>query len=172
MKRGIVGVVGLFFLAMVAVQAVGAAIAIRRKQDLGESVTDPASDEVALSAISRRSSSGAPPRASVAGSLTCMFGGGILDLRGATLAPGGATLRVEAFDRRVPRSSCRRPGGSSSEARTSSVAPMTCGPMSTLRPMPQRCAIEGWAIFGGFGIASDDPRGNKDSAAIPDPAVG
>ena len=30
--------------------------------------------------------------------------------------------------------------------------------------------IEGWAIFGGFGIASEDPRGSKDRPAIPDAA--
>ena len=67
MKRGIGSLVGLLFLAMVAVQAVGAAFAIRRKQDVGESVPDPASDEVALSAIFAPLDFRSTARASVAG---------------------------------------------------------------------------------------------------------
>lgn len=66
-------------------------LAIRRKLDVIEA-PDPASDDVALSSIFGALDFTSTAQGFRGGSLSCLNGGGILDLRGATLAPGGATL--------------------------------------------------------------------------------
>lgn len=120
LKRSLGRVVGLLFAAMFVVQTVGVAFALRRKREVSL-VPDPASDDVTLTSIYGPLEFASTAQAFRGGTLTCLYGGGTLDLRGATLAPGGATLRIQAF-KMAPRSSFRRPGGSRSRSSGSAAS--------------------------------------------------
>jgi hypothetical protein len=155
MKRAVAGIIGLLVAAMVATQAVGVAYALRRKRDIGEP-PDPASDEIELTCIFDALQFASTAPAFRGGSLTCLFGGGVLDLRGATLAPGGATLRVEAFS-----------GGAQilvPEDWPVETKVIGVGGAGDARPKVDRptdapvLRIEGRVLFGGFGIASEAPE--------------
>ncbi len=143
---------------------IGAAVyaATRRRET---TTPDPAADEVDLVAtfapLDFRSESGAFR----GGTVTTMFGGGQVDLRHATLAPGGATLRMNALF-----------GGGNL------VVPETWNVETSLkgiggagdgRPMADRpedaptLRIEGTAIFGGWGISSEPgPDGTEDLVTV------
>ncbi len=89
------------------------------------------------------------------GSWITMFGGGELDLRGATLDPSGATLRVRALsgggDIKIP---------DSWNVELDSKAVMggvgTQRPGATDDPYAPTLRIEVRALMGGFGITSGD----------------
>jgi hypothetical protein len=98
-----------------------------------------------------------------------MYGGGVLDLRGAKLAPGGATLRIQAFN-----------GGAQvliPEAWRLETKVVGLGGVADARPRIDRPAdaptlsIRGWAMFGGFGIASEGPQAREDRALASEPFV-
>ena len=90
------------------------------------------------------------------GSILCWYGGGSIDLRGATLDPAGARLRVRALfgglrlvvpeTWRVENRITAILGGVGDARDESQVA--ADGPTLVL---------EGWAAFGGIGIAADAP---------------
>lgn len=152
MKRAFGRVVGLLFVTMFIAQAAGAAFALRRKREVIEA-PDPASDEITLSSIFGPLDFTSTAQGFRGGRLSCLFGGGIVDLRGATLAPGGATLRVQAFN---GGAQILVPGSWRLEVKMTGL-----GGVGDARPQIDRPAdapvlrIEGWAMFGGFGIASD-----------------
>jgi len=96
------------------------------------------------------------------GTLECQFGGGTLDLRGATLDPAGAELRIELIfggaSLLVPPdwqvvNEVKGIGGVG-DARTTTAT--EGGP--TLR-------IKGMVLFGGLGVMSRDPRTEEPVAA-------
>jgi hypothetical protein len=166
MKRALGRLVGLVFVAMFVVQGAGVAFALRRKREVIDA-PDPASDEVALSSIFGPLDFTSTAHGFRGGSLSCLYGGGTLDLRGATLAPGGATLRVQAFN-----------GGAQILAPASwrlETKVIGLGGVGDARPHIDRPAdapilrIEGWAVFGGFGVASEGPKDREDRsfAAVP-----
>ncbi|MEA2549904.1 MAG: hypothetical protein QOE42_2502, partial [Chloroflexota bacterium] len=95
LKRALGRLVGLLFGAMLVVQTVGVALALRRKREVSLA-PDPASDDVSLTSIFGPLEFTSTSQAFRGGTVTCMYGGGTLDLRGAKLAPGGATLRIQA----------------------------------------------------------------------------
>ncbi len=116
---------------------------------------DPAADEVDLVATFAPLEFASTASSFRGGSVTTWFGGGTVDLRGATLDPAGATLHANALfgggslivpeDWRVETrligiggAGDSRPDGNRAEG-----AP-------TLR-------LEGTAIFGGWGISSEPP---------------
>jgi hypothetical protein len=146
------GRIGRFLLAAwFVLQCAGVAIAIRTKRRVVPT-TDPAADEVVLSAIFGQLDFASTADRFRGGVLYCLYGGGVLDLRGATLDPSGANLHVEAFN-----------GGAqilvpaSWDVRTKVIG---LGGVGDSRPFVDRPAgapqltIEGSAMFGGFGIAS------------------
>lgn len=169
MKRALGRLVGLLFGAMFVVQTVGLAFALRRKRVASEA-PDPASDEVALTSIFGPLEFTSTAQEFRGGTLTCLYGGGILDLRGAVLAPGGATLRIQAFN-----------GGAqilvpaSWQLDTEVMA--VFGGVGDIRPKIDRAAdaptlsLRGWALFGGVGIASEGPRDRDDHAFASEPIV-
>jgi hypothetical protein len=166
LKHSLGRVVGLLFAAMLVVQTVGVAFALRRKREVSL-VPDPASDDVALTSIFGPLGFASTAKAFRGGTLTCLYGGGILDLRGATLAPGGATLRIQAFN-----------GGARILIPASwrlEVKVIGLGGVGDGRPQIDRPAdapmlrIEGWAMFGGFGVASEGPKDRDDRASTPQP---
>ena len=97
MKRTFGRLVGLVLATMLIVQTAGVAFALRRKREV-INAPHAASDEVTLASIFGPLDFRSTAQAFRGGSLSCLYGGGILDLRGATLAPGGANLRVQAFN--------------------------------------------------------------------------
>jgi len=168
MKRAFGRLVGLLFVTMFTIQSAGAAFALRRKREVSE-VPDPASDDVVLSSIFGPLDFTSTAQAFRGGSLSCLFGGGILDLRGANLAPGGATLQVQAFN-----------GGAQILVPASwrlETNVIGLGGVGDARPQIDRPAdaplmrIEGWAMFGGFGIASEGPQDRPDPAFVPEPVA-
>ncbi|MDP9467979.1 MAG: cell wall-active antibiotics response protein [Chloroflexota bacterium] len=159
LKRSLGRVVGLLFAAMLVVQTVGVAFALRRKREVSL-VPDPASDDVALTSIFGPLEFTSTAQAFRGGTLTCLYGGGILDLRGAVLAPGGATLRIQAFN-----------GGAQILIPASwrlETKILGLGGVADARPQIDRPAdapvlrITGWAMFGGFGVASQGPKDRDD----------
>jgi hypothetical protein len=168
LKRAFGRLVGLLFGAMLVIQTVGVAFALRRKREVSLA-PDPASDEVALTSIFGPLDFTSTAQAFRGGTLTCMYGGGILDLRRAKLSPGGATLRVQAFNGGaqvlIPetwRLETKVIGlGGVADAR----------PRIDRRPGAQTLLIQGWAMFGGFGIASEAPQAREDRAFASEPIV-
>ena len=160
MIRAVAGIIGLLVAAMVAAQAVGVAYALRRKRDIGEAPDpDPASDEIELTCIFDALQFASTAPAFRGGSLTCLFGGGVLDLRGATLAPGGATLRVEAFS---GGAQILVPEGWRVETKVIGVGGVgDARPQDDLRTNAPVLRIEGHVVFGGFGIASEAPASRE-----------
>jgi hypothetical protein len=168
MKRGLGRLVRLLFGAMFVVQTVGVLFALRRKRSVSET-PDAASDDVALSSIFGPLEFTSTAQAFRGGTLTCLYGGGIVDLRGAVLAPGGATLRIQAFN-----------GGAqilipaSWRVETNVIG---LGGVADARPRVDRPAdaptmsIRGWAMFGGFGIASEGPQAREDRSFASEPIV-
>jgi hypothetical protein len=92
MKRAIR--IGLLAFAALWVAAVIGAL-IRRSRPV--TLNDPADDEVALSAIFAPMAFRSTAHQFRGGTLDCWFGGGTLDLRDATLDPGGATIVARAI---------------------------------------------------------------------------
>ena len=156
------------FVTWVVVQTAGVAFALRRKRDAVD-VPDPASDEVALSSIFGPLEFTSTAPGFRGGRLSCLYGGGTLDLRGAVLAAGGATLRVQALF-----------GGAQILVPASwrlDVNVIGLGGVADSRPRIDRpvdaptLSIQGWAMFGGFGIASEGPRAREDHAFAAEPIV-
>jgi hypothetical protein len=158
----------LLFVTGLAVQAASVAFALRRKREVIDG-PDPASNEIALSCIFGPLDFTSTAQGFQGGSLACLYGGGILDLRGAVLAPGGATLRVQAL---FGGAQILVPASWRLETRV--IGP---GGVGDARPQIDRPSdapvlrVEGWTVFGGFSIASEGPRGRKDRSLAPAPAV-
>jgi hypothetical protein len=149
----IIGRILFGFIAIMGIAAAAAAVAKRSMVSEG----DAGSNEVTLAAIFEPVAFESRATAFRGGSLLCWFGGGSVDLRGATLDPAGARLTVRAIfgggvlvvpedwdvELRVvgilggvgdSRGSLERPGDS------------------------PRLVVDGFAFFGGFGISSEPPR--------------
>jgi predicted membrane protein len=140
------------FVTLIGVSAGAAAVAKRSVVSTG----DADSDDIALAAIFDSLDLESHATSFRGGSLLTWFGGGTLDLRGATLDPAGATLTVRAIfgggllvvpeDWQVDLRVMSIVGGigDSREARGREAN----GP---------RLIVDGFAIFGGFGISSRPP---------------
>jgi hypothetical protein len=147
----------LGWFAFVAVAAILAAMKRRTAE-----TPDPKADEVDLVAnfgpLEFHSESGAFK----GGTVTTWFGGGVLDLRDATLDPGGATLRTSTLFG----------GGNLVVPETWNVETKVVGlgGVGDGRPKVERPAdaptlrLEGTAIFGGWGITSEAPGQDEPEA--------
>lgn len=145
----------LLFVTMLMVQTAGVAFALRRKREV-VGAPDSGSDDVTLSSIFGELAFTSTAQAFRGGRLACLYGGGILDLREVTLAPGGATLRVQAFN---GGAQILVPASWRIEARLVGLGGVVDGRPQIECPADSPILrIEGWAMFGGFGIASVGPR--------------
>jgi hypothetical protein len=146
--------VRLVVVVFVGVMAVSAAQAFQRKRD-APLPPDPDEDEIELVTIFDQVDFRSTAQAFRGGRVEARFGGGTIDLRGARLDPAGAVLRTQAIfgggtilvpeDWSVTTSVVGI--GGAGDAR--GVTPTDDGPHLT---------IEGTAVFGGWGIMSEDPR--------------
>jgi hypothetical protein len=147
----IAGLIGLFSVVMA-----GAAVAaVNRKREIVP-VDDEDANDVALVAIFSPIAFHSTATAFRGGSLDCWYGGGIVDLRDATLDEGGAHLDVKTVfggaQILVPdswRVETTVGGlGGARDVRPSAERPVTA-PLLTL---------SGFVLFGGVGVSSDIPK--------------
>jgi hypothetical protein len=88
-------IIGLGIVGIGAGMVAAAATAMNVKRSLVPT-TDPSADEIVAVAIFEPLEFHSTSRNFRGGRLECWYGGGVLDLRDATLAPEGATLQVRA----------------------------------------------------------------------------
>ncbi|HEY7130664.1 MAG TPA: hypothetical protein VH440_00350 [Candidatus Limnocylindrales bacterium] len=140
-----------FILTMI-VAAIAAVSAKRRLVPLD----DPEADDVRLVAIFEPLAFRSTAAGFRGGTVDCWFGGGVIDLRDATLDPAGATLRVRSIfggaQVVVPDSwrvtiAVTGPGGAG-DTRSATDRPAEAPHLT----------LEGLVAFGGFGISSDLPE--------------
>ncbi len=145
-------VVAVLTAAFVATSIVsGVAAAFARKRVLR--ADDPELDEVHLAAFFEPLSFRSRSSAFRGGTLDTWYGGGIVDLRGATLDPSGAVLRVRAVF-----GGCQIVVPDDWEVVTHVRGLGGIGDGRKRRDRPAGAPwleIEGVAIFGGFGISSE-----------------
>jgi hypothetical protein len=152
-------IIGLGIVGMGAGMVAAAATAMNVKRSLVPT-TDPAADEIVAVAIFDQLDFHSTSRNFRGGLVECWYGGGVLDLRDATLAPEGATLQVRAVF-----------GGGQI------LVPADWKVVSTVRGMgglqdireakgyaanAPELAIEGLLIAGGFAVSSELDRGDSD----------
>jgi hypothetical protein len=154
-------VVGAFSLTMI-----GAAIGARMAKERIVPVDDPAADEVTLAAIFGPIDFRSTATSFRGGSLECWYGGGTIDLRGASLAAEGARLEVRAIfggaQIVVPETWA---------VTTSIVGIGGAGDMRSragLGSQAPHLEVSGIAVFGGVGISSTMPEAT--AAAMADAA--
>jgi hypothetical protein len=144
----------LIATALVGAWVVGVIGAVLAKRRIVPSA-DPYADEVVLAAIFGPLQFRTAARSFRGGSIECWYGGGVVDLRGATLDPGGARLTVRVVFG----------GGQILVPPTWYVVSHVrgIGAVSDTRPPGRevsgapRLTIDALVAFGGFSIGSEDP---------------
>lgn len=139
----------------VVVAAIVGAIAARDAKRRIVPVDAPDADEIRLAAVFAPLSFRSTATRFRGGTIECWYGGGVIDLREATLDPAGASLQVKAVFG----------GGSILVPETWRVTArvLGIGGLGDARPHVERpddaphLTIEGTAIFGGFGVMSEMP---------------
>ncbi len=148
---------GWFVFVFVAV----ALAATKRREAVPQ---DPEADEVDLVATFGPLEFTSAARAFRGGSMTTWFGGSMLDLRGATLDPAGATLRVSTM---FGGGNVVVPEGWNVDTKITACF----GGAGDARPAVERepdaptLRLEGVVLFGGWGITSR-PAGEADRETI------
>lgn len=140
----------------VVVSAVVGAIAAQRAKQAFVPIDDPEANEIRLAAIFGPLSFRSTATSFRGGTIDCRFGGGVVDLREAALDPAGARLDVKA-----------QFGGAQilvPESWRVTTRVLGIGGAGDGRPRIEQAedaphlTIEGTALFGGFGVASDMPE--------------
>jgi hypothetical protein len=147
----IASLIGLFWLAISA----GAVVAVAMKRQLVPREDEDA-DEVAIVAIFGPMAFHSRATAFRGGTVDCWYGGGVVDLRDATLDPAGATLTVRAI---FGGGQILVPDGWQVESAVSGIGALRDMRASSARtPDAPRLIIEGLVLFGGFGVTADIPE--------------
>lgn len=149
-------IIGRVLFGIVAIMGIAAVAAMVAKRSM-VSEGDEDSNEIALAAIFEPVAFESEATAFRGGSLLCWFGGGSLDLRGATLDPAGAHLTVRAI---FGGGLLVVPEGWDVDLRVIGiVGGVGDGRGAHERPADApRLVVDGFALFGGFGISSEPPR--------------
>jgi hypothetical protein len=149
-------IIGLGVAATAVSMVAAAATASNLKRSLVPT-TDPSADEIVAVAIFGPLDFHSTSRNFRGGRLECWYGGGVLDLRDATLAPEGATLQVRAVF-----------GGGQILVPTDWKVVSTVQGMGGLQDIRDakgyaadapELVIEGFLIAGGFAVSSELDRG-------------
>ena len=164
-------VVGRLFGALVlstfASMAVAATVALQRKKE-APPAPDADADEVDLRTYFGPLDFKSTSAAFRGGTVETMFGGGSIDLRGATLHPDGAHLRTTTLfgggQILVPNSWVVETSiigiGGVGDVRGDDAATAESDPTAP------RLVVDGIVAFGGFGIMSQDPRDDAIPSAV------
>ncbi len=164
MRRFVLRLLGLSALAAMAASLLGAA-AMKARGDHGTVADfDPSDDEIDVGAIFEGFELASRARAFRGGEMVLWYGGGVLDLRGATLDPDGARLSVRSvfggMQLVVPATWAIRVhslglfGGVGSEGRDAPAE----GPA---------LVIDALSVFGGIGITTRGPKDDEATASEP-----
>ena len=153
MLRTVTRFLGLAFLAGLIIPPIAAMMTKRRYEDEGRGAFEPKADELDTALIFTGGEYASTAPAFTGGELLTWYGGGRLDLRGATIAPGGADLRIRAIfggvqlivpeSWRVEMSTTPVFGG---------VANATTRPSNPDAPVLRLSTL---AIFGGVAVANE-----------------
>jgi hypothetical protein len=156
--------VGLTLVAWFAFVFTSLAFAAsRRRTDVAP--TDPAADEIDLNATLGPLEFRSEATAFRGGRVTTWFGGGVVDLRGATLAPEGATIETSTLF-----------GGGSlivPDEWTVETHVVGIGGVGDGRPTIERSVdaptlrLEGVTLFGGWGITSRPADERPEQTLVP-----
>lgn len=147
--------IGFATLSLLVTGVLGTIAAAAAKRRL-VTVDAPDANDVALAAIFEPMSFRSTAASFRGGSLDCWYGGGVIDLREATLDPAGAHLQVKAIF-----------GGGQilvPETWRVSLNVLGIGGIGDARSHIERSEdalylmIEGTAFFGGFGVATEMPE--------------
>jgi hypothetical protein len=157
---GIIGrIVGLTVVGVAGTMAAGAVAAMAAKQRI-QPTTDPAADEISVASIFGPLTYKSTAQHFTGGTVECWYGGGILDLREATLAPEGATLRIKAV---FGGGQIVVPPSWPVVTHVSGVGGMNdARPAADPAPGAPTLTIEGTVIFGGFQVIQDMPEGAEE----------
>lgn len=161
----LIGRLVLVLIGGFVVAGIAAAVAAQSAKRRIVPTRDPAADDVTLAAIFEPIDFRSTATSFRGGTLDCWFGGGVIDLRGATLDPGGAHLQVKTIfgggqiivpdDWRVDLDLTAIAGGAG-DARPAQHRPADAPHLQ----------ISGMAAFGGLGITST--ISDENAAAIAD----
>ena len=153
MLRTLSRFVGLAFLAGLIIPPIAALVTKRRYEDEGRGAFEPEANDLDTALIFEGGEYASAAPSFTGGELLTWYGGGRLDLRGATIAPGGADLRIRAIfggvqlivpeTWRVEMSTTPLFGG---------VANGTTRPLDPDAPVLRLSTL---AVFGGVAISND-----------------
>jgi len=143
------------------------AIAARAAKQRIVTVDDPDADEVRLTAIFEPISFRSAASSFRGGTVDCWYGGGVIDLRDATLDPAGALLRVRAL---FGGAQILIPATWKVSTKVVGIGGVGDGRRrGEIAPDAPHLSIEGVALFGGFGLTSeisdDAARGLEEAIA-------
>ena len=151
--RGIGRLLAAVTAGLVASMVVAAVAAVSAKRRLVP-LEDPDADDVRIVAIFDQMAFRSTASSFRGGTVDCWYGGGAIDLRGATLDPAGATLRVRTIF-----------GGGQivvpDSWRVVNDVVVVAGGIGDTRGRGERpddapeLRLEGICVFGGFGITSE-----------------
>jgi hypothetical protein len=147
---------GLAVLALTAAAGIAAVMA-RSAKERFVPLDDPAADEVRLGAFFEPLEFRSTAAAFHGGEVELWFGGGVIDLRGATLDPAGATLSVRAIfgGAQIVVPEAWRVTSRVMGLGGAGVAPSLSPEPSEGTSDAPHLVVEGTAVFGGFGIGSE-----------------
>jgi hypothetical protein len=148
-------VFGLFTGGLVLASIVGMLAAKAAKQHI-ESLDAPDGDDVRLVAILEPLSFRSTATSFRGGTVDCWYGGGVIDLRDAVLDPTGARLQVRAI---VGGAQIVVPESWRVTSKVVGIGGLGDGRARVERhDDAPHLTIEGFAIFGGFGVTSELPE--------------
>ncbi len=150
---------GVLVLGWIAAMGIAASVALQKKRE-APPVPDPGADEIDLRTYFGPMDFASVSTAFRGGSVETWFGGGTIDLRGATLHPDGAHLRTTTVfgggqilvpDSWVVETRIIGIGGAGDVRGSAAATPES-------DPTAPRLVVDGFVAFGGFGIMSQDGR--------------
>lgn len=148
-----VGRVTALFTGGLMLASIAGAIAARAAKHRIVTVDDPDADEIRLAAIFEPLSFSGTASSFRGGTIDCWYGGGVIDLRGATLDPAGARLQVRAI---FGGAQIVVPETWSITTKVVGIGGVGDGrPRVEHLPGAPHLLIEGVALFGGFGVTSE-----------------
>lgn len=154
MFRPLFRFLGLALLAGLIIPPIAALMTKRRYADEGRGAFTPEADDLDAALIFDGGEYASTAAAFSGGDLLTWYGGGRLDLRGATIAPGGADLRIRAIfggiQLIVP--STWRVEATSTTPIMGGIANMTTAPTDAEAPVLR---VSTMAIFGGVAISNE-----------------
>jgi hypothetical protein len=149
--------IGLLLLAWFSfIAGVAVLAAVKRREGVPQ---DPKADEIDLVANFEPFEFHSESEAFRGGTVTTWFGGGVVDLRDATLDPAGATLHTSTV---FGGGNLIVPEAWNVETKVVGLGGVGDGRAKIERdPDAPTLRLEGTALFGGWGITSEPANGNR-----------